>query len=274
LALATCDDEMWLLDFPPRMLVWTKQLEFVRAFNLSDLPMWPLMCFDGRILLKDDVDDDEPQNTIFTSSLDLRLAPATTNAASTLVARIPLHEYISVVTGRFGGGFVHPLGRKMLLGRVEDGIAMTGFYGTDIRVVGLDGVLRRIVRGPQEDLSISRSMVESYRGAKLDDRQETWRKALESVGMPMPEGRPAYTDLVIDSDRNYWARRFALPGNPATSWAVFAKGGELLGDVDIPPVQQIHAIGRDFILAHVVDSLDVDKVVLFSLLKPGIRPRH
>ena len=50
---------------------------------------------------------------------------------------------------------------------------------------------------------------------------------------------------------------------------VFDSRGVLLGEVRVPARLRIHEIGRDYLLASVRDSLDVESIALYEIRKPA-----
>jgi hypothetical protein len=157
------------------------------------------------------------------------------------------------------------LGRTTQLLAVGQDIVVGYAQRLELHTYSLNGALRRIARGPFEDLSLGTEWRRDYKSAQLDDREEHNRELVEIAGNPMPATVPAYTALKGDLEGNLWVRRFALGRRAADSWGVFAVDGRFLGHVSVPSGLEIYEIGPDYILAVASDSLGVQRVQGFRL---------
>jgi hypothetical protein len=77
-----------------------------------------------------------------------------------------------------------------------------------------------------------------------------------------PDGR-----IVTDLFGNLWIWDYSPPGNPLSRATVFDTTGQMLGTVDTPPFTAVFQIGEDYILTFDRDTLDVEHVRMFRLLK-------
>jgi len=122
------------------------------------------------------------------------------------------------------------------------------------------------VRVPRYDLSLSASEVEREREAMLPEgAPERRRQVVE--GLEFPDQRPAYSNLLIDSEGFVWAEEFhgLSEVDRTTKWEVFSPEGAWLGPVQIPERFTMLDIGLDFVLGVFRDSLDVQHVQVLSL---------
>ena len=89
------------------------------------------------------------------------------------------------------------------------------------------------------------------------------------ASLPDPETRPAYSDLLVDSEAYVWAAEFhgraetELP----TDWEVFSPEGEWMGTVQLPARFTVFEVGRDYVLGRRLDELDVERVQLLRLFR-------
>jgi hypothetical protein len=139
----------------------------------------------------------------------------------------------------------------------------------EFKVYSLQGELERIVRVPSFDLSVADEEVQGEREARLGLNPTEWSRALQNA-MPDPDTRPAYSDLVIDSEGFLWAqesrgRILSMTDRQPSSWTVFSPAGEWLGRVQLPFRFSVFEIGPDFILGRRYDEQEVEHVELLRL---------
>ncbi len=134
------------------------------------------------------------------------------------------------------------------------------------------GARVRLLRIPGRDLSLGAGEVEALIRDRIEgtpvERRLGLRESLEA--MPVPERRPAYGDLLPDALGNLWVAEWApYPSIPGT-WTVLDAEGRWLGEVAMPPRFLPWQIGPDWVLGVESDELDVERVVVYPLVKsPG-----
>jgi hypothetical protein len=141
----------------------------------------------------------------------------------------------------------------------------------EFRVYSAEGRLERIIRAPTYDLSLSTQEAQAERAARLGTSPSARRRGLMSA-MPNPETRPAYSDLIIDSEGYLWAeesqgRMLRMIGGRPSDWTVFSPDGEWLGAVEIPGRFFVFEIGADYVLGRRHDEQDVEHVELLPLYR-------
>ena len=123
----------------------------------------------------------------------------------------------------------------------------------------------RIFRIPDFPLALTPEQVEAERNARLNFPLPQGIESLppyfvEAVeGMPSPETRPAYADLLVDPAGAVWLRPFrgmSEAGGPE-HWLVLGPDGNWLGSVKIPEDFRLMDIGTDEILGVWTDEMDV-----------------
>jgi len=128
------------------------------------------------------------------------------------------------------------------------------------------GALMRRFRVPALDLRISEAEVDSVRRAFREaELPPSLRQILDR--MEIPERRPAYSDLLIDTEGYTWAAGYygRTVGEKPVGWEVFAPGGEWLGTVHTPGRFTAFEIGMDYVLGVFTDELDIERVQLLDL---------
>jgi hypothetical protein len=98
--------------------------------------------------------------------------------------------------------------------------------------------------------------------------QKRLYEALYRLTLPLPDFVPAYRDLYIDDTRHIWVERYRLPGEAERVWDVLDPGGRWLGPVTLPGRFWLHRAGADYLLGTQMDSLDVERMQLYSLVRP------
>ena len=139
----------------------------------------------------------------------------------------------------------------------------------EFQILGLDGRLKRIVRVPGYDLTLSGSEIQSERDARFPDSLVTTNPMVRDVmdAHPNRSHRPGYAQMMLDAYGNVWLQafqaRFETP--EPTQWLVFDPVGEWLGSVALPPEFEVFRIGPDWILGKRPDELDVEHIQMLAL---------
>ena len=124
---------------------------------------------------------------------------------------------------------------------------------------------------PTFDLSISSEDVAHEKAGWLGPNQSQERQDIVAR-MPVPDTKPAYSSLHVDSEGNVWAEEYrqgwwAFTDNYPRSWTVFNPQGEWLGAVRLPPRFTVYQIGSDYILGLTRDETEVERVQVLRLNK-------
>ena len=180
--------------------------------------------------------------------------------------RVILQDH--VLFGRDGG--VQPAGRELLV---------TDSDRYEVRFLGLDRTLRRIVRRPHEPVRVKPSDVEAYFAARDGEAVEAgaaqtsvrrMRERQREV-LPRRETFPAYGDARTDADGNLWVEQYPRPREVQPRWDVFDREGRWLAAVATPAGLKVHLVGPDWILGVATDEAGVEHVRLHLLEKPRSR---
>jgi len=141
----------------------------------------------------------------------------------------------------------------------------------EIKVYSALGQVERIIRVPTFDLTLSAQEIRAEREARLGLNPSAMNRDLLSA-MPDPETRPAYSELVIDSEGFIWVeesqgRTLKFLGGQPSRWTVFSPEGEWLGGVQLPSRFFVFEIGSDYVLGRRYDEQDVEHVELLRLTR-------
>jgi hypothetical protein len=136
-----------------------------------------------------------------------------------------------------------------------------------LRVIGMDGRDKLVLRWPGPDLRLSETQisdwVENQVAAARSDQRDGLRVVLESS--PRPERRPAYGRLLASRSGELWVAEYAAPDVEPASWDVFSRDGVWLGRVPNPEQLRILDVGSDWLLVARLDSLGAEHLELRSL---------
>jgi hypothetical protein len=268
--MRACEGDMIVVWDFARLLFFTRSLEFVRQNNLTAAP-WPPVCFrDGGTLLQGSVPSDAERlarGTLY----DSRVVLFATDSAGQRAAELDTITVWWRVAGEHEGswGFVHPVAPITATASREDELVIGYSKSLEIRFVNRSGTSVRIHRSLAESFELTPDVVQAYKEATLDISGEQTRQAIEAFGWPMPGTRSAYSNVLVDGDGNAWLHRTEIHGRSTNRWTVFARDGSHLGDVRIPANLQVFEIGGNWLLGVSRDSLDVERVQLHQLRKPG-----
>jgi hypothetical protein len=191
---------------------------------------------------------------------------ADTLAVDTL-ALVPGREiYVTDEGGR--GVMSTPLFPHNSVGAVRGGRLVVGTQDRfELDEYGTDGHLARRIRASTGDLSVGPDdiddYIDRYAAGVEAERRPGIRAMLE--GLPTPERRPAYGDLVADRTGCLWVADWSVLGEAPARWTVLDPSGRWLGSVNMPDNFTPYDIGPDWIVGVEKDAMDVEYVVEYPL---------
>ncbi|MYA65119.1 MAG: hypothetical protein F4Y21_10790, partial [Gemmatimonadetes bacterium] len=147
------------------------------------------------------------------------------------------------------------------------------YYGSadlmEVRELGPDGELLRVLRIPDYPLELSEELVEAERQERLGSVPPMLRQAIQSL--PAPATRPAYRDMLVDPTGAIWLRPFEgiTEGGTPLDWQVIDADGTWLGGVTVPTNVRIWDIGVDEVLGSWIDELGQQHPLVFRLRRGG-----
>jgi hypothetical protein len=158
----------------------------------------------------------------------------------------------------------------MIAGR--DGIIAGTSDAYDVRFYTPGGTLQRIVRKSHVPLAVTPVDVDSMEAqtSQAIARANVLPAEIRSMfdDRPAAETMPAFRALTTDSEDNLWVEEYRRPGDDVPRWSVFDPEGRFLGVVTGPAGVSVMDIGADYLLGRVTDDMDVERVVMYALVKP------
>jgi len=153
----------------------------------------------------------------------------------------------------------------------QDGIVAGTSDTYDVRFYTPSGTLQRIVRKEHVPLAVTPADVDSME-AQTSGAIARANIPAELRSMfddrPAAQTMPAFRALAMDSEDNLWVEEYRRPGDDVPRWSVFDPEGRFLGVVTGPAGVSVMDIGADYLLGRVTDDMDVERVVMYALVKP------
>lgn len=139
------------------------------------------------------------------------------------------------------------------------------------RVLDLEGRATAIVRAPGYDLTLSATLLDAERAARMEvNPSPAMKEHLDQL--PTPERRPAYSNLLVDATSAVWVEEhrgeilnFMSPA--ARRWEVFDPDGAWLGTVELPGRFTVHEINADYLLGVRRDELDIERPQMLAVTR-------
>jgi len=187
----------------------------------------------------------------------------------------PDREYYSRVTA--SGSSVRTTGVAVPFARNGHTTVAPGgyYYGTgesyEVTFYSRTGEPQRVIRRPVQNQPVTddvkRSWVQRLAGqSSTGNMRDLQDRMLKSV--QFPETLPAYRDLLTDDEGNLWVREYTVSKDSVIDWQVFDVDGKWLGAVEFPHGFEPTHIGPHFVLGIWRDTLEVEHVRMYELVKP------
>ncbi len=144
----------------------------------------------------------------------------------------------------------------------------------EISVFDKTGGLEMLIRRRLDPTPVTPAIADRDKQRRIDEE----RGQMEEVNveprvirmieeLPYPDFLPAYRSTVLDSEMNLWAEEFPIVADQPAVWSVFDPDGVWLGRVTLPGGLEIYEIGSDYVLGRVTDEMDVERVLVYELVK-------
>jgi len=164
-------------------------------------------------------------------------------------------------------------GKTSVLDTHGDRIFLGASDHMQVEEVDANGDTLRILRIPDYPLTLTPEEVQAERSLRLNPPLPPGVTSLpppfvEAVeGMPSPETRPAYADMLVDPTGAVWLRPFrgSSEQGGAEHWLVLGADGSWLGSVEMPENLLVREIGVDEILGVWTSELDVQHPQVWRL---------
>ena len=158
----------------------------------------------------------------------------------------------------------------------------------EIAVHRRDGVIEKLIRqtaagvGAPVTSEDMQAYIDAMRGARKNpdgsDITEQQRAAMEAQlqNVTFARNYPLFGRFHVDVDHNVWVLHYnQRPENlrlpfalrPGPRYSVFDSTGKWLGEVDGPPALLVHEIGRNHIIGVSYDTLGVERIRVYDIIK-------
>jgi hypothetical protein len=192
------------------------------------------------------------------------------DSAGAFVAELGEHvisERVFIHNPQTGGGSSgpHPFGRAASFAADAEHVFVGTAETLEVAAYDRNGTLVSRFRGPPEDLSVSSQLMDRYLNADLPGSTGVLIRRIDELGLPLPPGIPAYSEMRLDPAGYLWVKRFQHPWETRGRWGVFRSDGAFMGHVDMPDALTVFEIGTDYVLGVARDDLDVQRVQIHEL---------
>lgn len=257
-----------------RFTVLDRDGRYVRTFGVEaeDALVWPVAILGGKRIL---VASGRPfggklGSGVFADTARFLVADTRGTLLDT-IGEFPVGERYVRIEGQRRTTISLPFGQaaEVTAHRERIYVAPSDHYG--IHIYGLSGRLEEAFRLPLSLHEVREDHIERYAASRMRLRNERRRRVEARLlqDIPFPKTFPAFDQLVVDAEGNVWAKEYPRPGERAANWLVLDSRGRWLGRVAAPERFRIEQIGRDYVLGVQVDSLGVESVQMYGLLRPA-----
>jgi hypothetical protein len=139
----------------------------------------------------------------------------------------------------------------------------------EIEVRSSDGSVETLIRRPIPNPPVTPEETEEFenrRRERLPNMNPMWRELHRQ--MTLPKTKPAYGRFLVDASGNLWVGEYSGEYLDEGTWNVFDPEGRWLGSVETPKGGRVFQIGSDFVLGMWRDDLEVERVMVYELVKP------
>lgn len=171
---------------------------------------------------------------------------------------------------RRGSGPI-PFGRRSIAWTGQDGLYLGDTQSGLIEVWGGKGQLLRVVALQATPVSVTRGFQDAWimdRIQGITDREARARYRSWLSQIPFPEHLPFFDEMAIARDGWIWIRQASVPGLAMHAlWTVLSADGAPMAEIELPLQLQIQEIHADRIVGIWTDSLGVQTVRSYSLVR-------
>jgi len=269
-------DSIVAADISDRLSVFTKSGEFVRVLQMYGTPERQISPYQFACGLEgiaavngwgSAMTDDE--NLFFVSHSHVYVGSLTDQAMVDLGEFIASERWATQSGGVVRGNRPHPFGRQTRLAVGGGEVYVGTSESHEVMVFDTDGTLQRLIRWDGVDLTLSAEVANTYYEWEVQRAPAAMQAAMRGDfrDMPLPGTRPSFSELMIDHAGNLWAREFNPIRDAPQRWIVFDDSGAWLGRMTLPSRLTTLEVFDDRIVGVERDDLDVERVVVYELLK-------
>ena len=162
-----------------------------------------------------------------------------------------------------------PFGRSGVVAAAASGFFFSTNDRYELRHYTSTGDLIGILRFPEESRPLTTTEIEEFVQADLerfDDPAALRKRMAFWEAVPYPEALPAFAELRVDAVGNVWAADYRLTPAEPFRWTIITPEGQLRGRITTSSRLRILDIGADYVLGVERDELDIERVVVYSLV--------
>jgi hypothetical protein len=176
------------------------------------------------------------------------------------------------VAGQSMTGTAPPFGRTMTARTAVDRQYVAAGIDYEVAVYRPDASLEMLIRKAHQPVAVTgemRDWAKEQELAELAAHTGSARAMLsrDYAEMPQPEVLPPYRSIEVDVHSNLWVQEYNVGDRAPNEWSVFDRTGVWLGTVVLPAGVEVYEIGDDYVLGKVKDELEVEHVVVYTLVK-------
>lgn len=151
----------------------------------------------------------------------------------------------------------------------EEQLYLTSGALHEIRVVGLDRVMRQIIRRSASTREVDHELAERWKDSVRSRAERLGQtNGLEEflAAVPIADTVAAYDEIHVDATGLIWALSSGWEGvrsNPP--WDLFNSDGRFVGSVELPVPLRVQEIGEDYLLGVWRDQFEVEFVHRYAL---------
>lgn len=263
-------DSIGVFSWPMRLTVLAPDLTFVRTHALGERAQSPRPLQSGDLVdleVYPSVVEYEGANRLIREPAAVVRRSRVGEIEDTIWEGPGYEEYMYSSGERRGAA--RPLFGKGPAFAVRGDLTLVGTSDRmEYREFDVGGALKRIVRVEGYDLSVDQRTEDAERAAYLGDNPSPFLRQLVAQ-LPHPDGRPAYSEFIVDSEGYLWAGAYQSRRNytEARAWEVFSPSGEWMGTLTTPANFTVFEIGPDYLLGSWSDELDVEHVQKLALAR-------
>jgi hypothetical protein len=186
------------------------------------------------------------------------------------IGEFPAREmFFTVLPGGLATMTAVPFERRLATAVHENRLFVGVGERFEIDVRGADGGLERVIRIDRANPPLPRSLLDTTIAQRVaglpNDARQNLAAQLAAVAPPTI---PPYLDFWADRAGNLWVTPYlSLYGTDRLLWTVIDPQGRWLGDVLWIERFIPYEIGDDWILGRRLDSLDIERIELYRILK-------
>ncbi|MFH1833665.1 MAG: hypothetical protein ABH877_01460 [bacterium] len=138
----------------------------------------------------------------------------------------------------------------------------------EFNVYDLSGNLVQIIRdaipqNPIRDGDLEWERWELLNWAKSFGDLERWQRFADE--MPLPKEKPAFEDLIVDSEGFLWVKEYSSYRPDLVQYRIYSPDGDRAGTVELPGRFRVFDVGPDYVLGVAYDVDYVETIQMYSL---------